>query len=115
MLDVEINYPEQGFTIEESELRKNADKLVEEFKYIENVPIGYSLYKNRITAIMGNINKSFAFTSNIILQLITFYSYEDIKIAIFTNEKNESEWDYVKYLNHNFSNDRSFRFFAPTV
>lgn len=115
LLDVEINYPEQGFTIEESELRKNADKLVEEFKYIENVPIGYSLYKNRITAIMGNMNKSFAFTSNIILQLITFYSYEDIKIAIFTNEKNESEWDYVKYLNHNFSNDRSFRFFAPTV
>lgn len=115
LLDVEINYPEQGFTIEESELRKSADKLVEEFKYIENVPIGYSLYKNRITAIMGNMNKSFTFTSNIILQLITFYSYEDIKIVIFTNEKNESEWDYVKYLNHNFSNDKSFRFFAPTV
>ena len=115
LLDVKIKYPEEGFTIEESELRKNADKLVEDFKYIENVPIGYSLFKNKITAIMGNMNKSFSFVNNIVLQLITFYSYEDIKIAVFTNEKNKEEWNYIKYLNHNFTNDRTFRFFSSTI
>ena len=43
-LDAKIEYPEEGFTIDESELRDNADKLVEEFKYIENVPLYVYLF-----------------------------------------------------------------------
>ena len=112
LLDVKVEYPEEGFSIEEDELKEKADNMVENFKYIENVPISYSFYDNIITAIMGSYNKSVAFTSNIILQLITFYSYEDLKIVLLTKENNKSNWDYIKYLNHNFTNDRSFRLFS---
>lgn len=112
LLDVQISYPEEGFTIEENELRKKADEIVDEFKYIENVPIGYSLYKNKITAVMGVGHKIYGFINNIILQLITFYSYEDVKLVVFTNQKNKDRWEYIKYLNHNFSNDKSIRFFS---
>lgn len=115
LLDVKINYPEEGFTVEEDDLRKKADAMVEEFKYIKNVPIGYSLYKDKITAIMGITQKCYGMIENIILQLITFYSYEDIKIVIFTNDLNEEKWDYVKYLNHNLSNDKSIRFFSTNL
>ena len=115
LLDVKINYPEEGFTVEEDDLRKKADAMVEEFKYIKNVPIGYSLYKDKITAIMGITQKCYGMIENIILQLITFYSYEDIKIVVFTNELNEEKWDYVKYLNHNLSNDKSIRFFSTNI
>lgn len=85
LLDAKIEYPEEGFTIEEDELRKQADKMVEDFKYIKDVPIGYSLYDNTITAVMGNLNKAFYFVNNVILQLITFYSYEDLKLVVFTH------------------------------
>lgn len=112
LLDVKIEYPEEGFTIEEDELRKQADKIVEEYKYIENVPISYSFYDNKVTAIMGEAKKSFNFMLNIILQLITFYSYEDLKLVVFTNEENKTQWQYLKYINHNFNNERTFRFFA---
>lgn len=115
LLDVKINYPEEGFTIDEDDLRKKADAMVEEFKYIKNVPIGYSLYKNKITALMGISEKCYGMIHNIILQLITFYSYEDIKIVVFTKEVNEEKWDYIKYLNHNFSNDKSIRFFSTNI
>ena len=57
LLDVEIEYPDEDFTVEENELRKKADALVAEFKYIENVPIGYSFYENKATAIMGITHK----------------------------------------------------------
>ncbi len=112
LLDVKVNYPEEGFTINEDELRKKSDALVEKYKYIKNVPLGYSFYKNKITAFMGLNNKCYGLLNNIILQLITFYSYDDIKLVVFTNEKNEDKWDYIKYLNHSFSNDKSFRFFS---
>ena len=38
---VNIEYPEEGFTMDEDELKEQADQLVTQFKYIENVPIGY--------------------------------------------------------------------------
>ena len=112
LLKAKINYPEKGFTIEESELKAQVDKMVEEYKYIENVPIGYSFYENNVTAIMGEVEKSHHFINNVLFQLLTFYSYDDLKIAIFTNEKNKEYWNYVKYLNHNMTNDSVFRFFA---
>ena len=114
-LAVDVNYPEQGFTVDEDDLRRSLEQLVKKFEYIDNVPLGYSFYDSRITAIMGTEEKSYAFVNNIILQFITFYSYEDVKIVLFTNEKNKQRWDYIKYLNHNFNNARDFRFFASNA
>ena len=114
-LKIEFEYPEEGFTIDEDNLRKLADKLVEEFKYIEAVPVSYSFKENRLTAVMGNASKRPAFISNILLQLLTFYTYEDLKIVVFTTKEKEKNWDYIRYLNHNFDNERNFRFFATDI
>ena len=111
-LKVKINYPEKGFSIEEDELKKQVDQMVTKYKYIKDVPIGYSFYENNITAVMGESNRSHHFLNNILLQLLTFYSYDDLKIVVFTNERNISYWNYIKYLNHNMTNDSAFRFFA---
>ncbi|MBQ6405023.1 MAG: type VII secretion protein EssC [Bacilli bacterium] len=112
LLDVEINYPEEDFTIEQDDLKKEADKLVEEYKYIENVPLGYSFSSCRITGIMGNNHKKYGLMNNIILQLISFYSYDDVKFVILTNEKHAKAWEYMKYLNHTFDNNKEIRFFS---
>ena len=112
-LGVTIEYQEQDFTVDEDELRKKADSLVEKYKNIKNVPVSYSFYENKLTALMGNDKtQSYMFMNNLLLQLLTFYSYEDLKIVVFTNDDSEYQWDYIKYLNHNFSNDRMIRFFA---
>ncbi len=111
-LDVNIEWPEEGFTVDEDKLRTKMESLIKEYEYIHNVPIGYSLYDNNITAVMGDEVKSVNFVNNLILQLLTFYSYEDIKLVVFTNEKNKDRWEYIRYLNHNLSNDKSVRFFS---
>ncbi len=110
--DADIAYTEEEFSIDESELRNKADQLIEEFKYIKDVPIGYSLKEHKTVAIMGNEYKTYNFVNNILLQVITFYSYEDLKIVIFTNDDKKYRWEYLKYLNHTFNNDKTFRFFA---
>lgn len=111
-LDVQINWPKEGFSIDEDELREQAEFTVNQHKFINNVPVGYSLSENRVTAIMGDEHKIYGLIHNIILQLITFYSYDDIKLVVITKDKNERKWDYLKYLNHTFSNDKSIRFFS---
>lgn len=112
-LDIEIKYQEQDFSIDEDELRERADNMVERYKFINNVPVSYSFYDNKITAIMGfDKRKTYGFLNNILLQLLTFYSYEDLKLVVITNEDNKEKFEYIKYLNHNFNNERTFRFFA---
>ena len=115
LLNVQVDYPEDGFSIEESELKKSADALVEKYKYIENVPMGYSFYKNKVTAIMGNDDKKKSFLDNIVLQLLTFYSYEDLKIVVFTDKSNSYKWEYLKYTNHNFTDNKQIRLFADNT
>ena len=113
-LDVDISYPEEGFSIEENELKDAVDQMKKEYEYIENVPIGYSLAESKITAVMGNIEKGYYFIYNILVQLLTFYSYEDLKIVIITNENNEKKWDFMKYSLHCFNNEKTLRFFSSS-
>lgn len=111
-LSVKFKYSREDFSIEENEIRLKVESLIEEFKNLKNVPIGYSFYENKITAIMGSDYKTINFLNNIIIQILTFYSYEDVKIVFFTNENNRDKWEYLKYLNHCFNEEKSFRYFA---
>lgn len=111
-LDIKIQYPKKEFSLNESDLDLEAEKLIQDYKYIENAPIKYSFSKNKITAVMGDNVLCRKFISNTLLQLMTYYSYEDLKIITFTNSNNKDIWDYLKYFNHSFSNERDIRFFA---
>ena len=73
------------------------------------------LYENKTTAVMGERYKAVNFVHNVVLQLLTFYSYEDIKLVIFTNEVNKNDWEYLRYLKHTFTNEMDFRFFATDL
>ncbi|MBR1376448.1 MAG: type VII secretion protein EssC [Bacilli bacterium] len=113
-LHAEIQYPEEGFTIEENELKKKADDMLLSHQYLDQVPIGYSFNNNILTSIMGDHKNAMNFINSVILQLISFYTYDDLKIVVFTNEINEQHFEYLKYINHTFNNSKSFRFFATS-
>ena len=48
----------------------------------------------------------------LILQMITFHSYYDLKIVILTDKSKEDNWFYLKQMPHIFRNDKLMRFFA---
>ena len=53
------------------------------------------------------------FIQNIITQLITFQSYEELKLVFFlNNDKEYKDWEYVKMLPHVWDNTKQIRFFA---
>ena len=56
-----------------------------------------------------------SFVDGLILQIMTFHSYEDVKIVLFTNEKNAPYWEALKVAPHTWSNDKSARFFATNL
>lgn len=114
-LDVTIDCPDESFSIDDAVLKKEAQAIAKKYEKLIDVPIGYSFLDKMITAIMGNDLKVSKLIENIILQLVAFHSYEDLKIVIFTNKNNESKWEFIKYLPHNFDNNKQIRFFATNI
>ena len=49
---------------------------------------------------MGKDEMRFHFLSNLILQLATYYCYDELKFIVLTNEENEKKWEYLKYTNN---------------
>lgn len=110
-IEININFTEEEFSLEEDELKKETEEILENLKMLYNVPIVYSFLNKKITAIMGNVDV-FAFIDNIILQLVTFHSYDDLKLVFLVSNKNKGLWEKYKELPYCFSDDKKVRFFA---
>ena len=111
-LELDIKYPEEHFSMDEDNLKDILNTLVDKSKDLNDVPISISLTEKYILGAVGKWNETTEFMKQLILQIITFHSYEDIKFVFFTDEKNQEEWSYAKMLPHTWSNDKKLRFFA---
>ncbi len=110
--DLEIRAPEEHFSLEDDELSKTVFEIVNTSKVMEDVPINVSLVEKNITAVVGQSDVTKAFIDGLILQMVTFHSYDDLKLVFFTSEENSNKWKYLKALPHCWTNDKSLRFFA---
>ncbi len=114
-MKININYPEEGFSMVEDNLKDSVKELTLSPKILDNVPILYSFKENYISAIIGNDELKYKFIDNILLQIVTFHSYDDLKIVIFTSKNKENNFTKYKILPHCFSNDKTIRFFSSTI
>lgn len=111
-VELDIKYPEEHFTMDEDNLKKILSTLVDKSKDLNDVPISISLTEKYILGAVGRWEETKEFMKQLILQIITFHSYEDVKFVFFTDEKQEESWDFAKILPHTWSNDKQLRFFA---
>ena len=110
-----VLFPEEHFSLEIDELLKEVYKLGAESRMLENVPVSLSFVAKNISAIIGTSNNKKQFIEGLILQMLAYHSYEDLKIVVLTNEKNLSNWEYLKVAPHNWSDDKSVRYFATNI
>lgn len=111
-MEVDVRLPEEHFSLLEDIM---LDKMKEIKNYkteLNNVPIPFSLRENYITAIVGKQALQQQMANNIILQLMTFQSYESLKLAVFTSKDKVKNWDYLKTLPHIWTNGKELRYFA---
>lgn len=114
-LNGKINFPQSHFALETDNLLEQVYKLGAESTMLENVPISLSFLKNRITAIIGSASIKSQFIDALVLQMITYHSYEDLKIVIMTDEKNAPHWEYMKIAPHCWNNEKTQRYFVTNL
>ena len=110
-----ISCPQESLNSADDALLKEAYKVDSESKVLENVPVSLSFAEKHISAIIGTTSTKNQFIDGLMLQILTYHSYEDLKVIIFTNDKNQSNWEYIKVAPHNWSDDHGARFFAANL
>lgn len=112
-LEIDINYPEEKFEMEDDNLVQILNNIASNSKTLKDAPIVTSLKEKQVSAIITNKETNIdRFMKNLIIQLITFHSYEDLKLVFLLKEDREKEWEYIKMLPHVWDNTKQIRFFA---
>ncbi len=111
MLDAEFHYSERRFTLDEDNLQEEMLAICEGEKPLYNIPIEYSLFENRISGVIGARHRVVGFAQGLIIQLAALYSYDEVKFVIIY-DNDETEFDFVKWLPHVWSDENKIRFVA---
>ena len=114
-LGFEIKTEQQKFIVDENELYKELDTLKNKYNKIDEIPVLISLFENKSIGIIDEFGNGKDFLDYLILQLMTYYSYDDVKFVTFTNSSNEKLWEYLKILPHSWSNDKEMRYFCSKI
>lgn len=110
-----INIPEEHFSLKNDNLLSEVYKVGASSRMLENVPVSLNFVQKNMTAIIGTGANKKQFIEGLILQMLTYHSYEDLKIVVLTNEQNASNWEYIKVAPHNWSNNKKHRYFATNL
>lgn len=110
--DVKIKIPKQGFHLYEDELRELPAKIFDRYGTISGVPLAVNMVKNSTLGIIGSREKMHTVLREIILDVISLHSYDEVKLVIITSKKQMAEYELFKNIPHIWSNDRKIRYFA---
>ena len=112
-LKVDLQFPEEQFAMEDDNLVDILHKIAEDAKMIKLAPVVTSLVEKNVSSLIIRDEKVFEkMMQSIIIQLMAFHSYEDLKIVFFVKKEHERYWEYVKMLPHIWNETKEIRFFA---
>ena len=112
-LDAEFQYPERRFTLTEDVLLEEQYALCEKEKRLHNIPITYSLFDHPVSGVIGDRNQVRELAKSWMIQLAALYSYDEVKFIVLY-DREDAEFDFVKWLPHVWSNDRKYRFLVTS-
>ena len=111
-MKIDIKYPEEHFSMVEDNLKEMVSKLGNEPKLLSDVPVPFSFLNNYISGIIGDEQVISDYMKSLLIQILAFHSYDDLKIIILTDDEKEYNWKFLKDIPHIFTDDKSLRFFA---
>lgn len=113
--EVKIKIPKQGFQLYEDELRNLPVELSKKYGVLNNIPLTLDIRNNRTIGIIGSQKNIRTILNEIILNVISLHSYDEVKLVLVTSSKQAHIFDAFKNVPHIWSNDKKVRFFATNT
>ncbi|WML60550.1 type VII secretion protein EssC [Neobacillus sp. PS2-9] len=114
-LEVDLKVPEKKFSLEDDLLKNELDRLVEEPRNLEQVPISLSLIEDWICGIIGKREHVLPLVKSLIFQTTALHSYDEVKLVFLYNHKESEKWEFVKWLPHVWDDNKVTRYIATNL
>jgi len=109
---IDVKYEREHFKLVEDNLENELRAIIEANNTLDNVPVTHSFREKYISALIGKYNVLRRYVDGLILQMMAYHSYDELKIVILTNSKNENYWNKFKNLPYCWNSDKTMRYFA---
>ncbi len=109
---IEVEYEKERFTLVDDNLKSLLFQVAGKEKKLDNVPVTVSLTEKNIMAITSETKIGYQFLETLVLQMIAYHSYEELKIVVLTKEENASYFEYLRLTPFVWNNQKTFRFFG---
>lgn len=110
--EVQLKIPKQGFRLHEDELCNLPAELSKKYGILKQVPLTLDIRNNQTIGIIGSQKNIRIILNEIILNIISLHSYDEVKLVLVTPLKQAHIFEAFKNVPHIWSNDKRVRFFA---
>lgn len=101
--------------LEENQLEKEAKEIADKSLTIPSAPILCNLLTSKQIGLVGNRIDELSLVRNIIIELSTSHSYDELKIVALFPEKEEQQWSWMRWLPHCMDNQRINRYLFTSL
>lgn len=110
-----IRTPENDNVDGEPECYDLMNECIRKAKLLKDAPVLFSLVQNNIFGVITpNEELKYKYMHNLLLQLVTFQSYDELRLVLLLKDNTNGKWNFAKMIPHIWSNTREIRFFADT-
>lgn len=100
--------------LHEQELEIEASRIADSSSTIQGAPIVCNFRTYAHTGIIGERTAELRLARNILVELATTHSYDELKIIVVFPEEERTEWEWVRWLPHCSDFDGKNRYFFCT-
>ena len=111
---VTVKFTEDSDKFFKDDLRYDMMQFAHDERILNDAPITISLNNGCICGISGEKSSSCEIIKEIVVQLASLYSYDELKMVFLFSEDEKERWEYAKWLPHTWSADGSFRYIAAS-
>lgn len=104
--------PDSGFKMETDEQEELVKSIVEETRYVDNVPTRLSFLEYQTVGIVGQRSKTIGMVRNMITALTTSHCFTEVNIIGIFDESEREVWNAIRWLPHVWDENKQFRFLA---
>ncbi|MGL5649507.1 MAG: type VII secretion protein EssC [Clostridium sp.] len=109
-ISFEVKIPKEKWGKTDDDLILKPKELKEKYENIENMPITLNLKKEEAIAVIGTKELVTQYIYNLLIQVVTYHHYEDVKIVFVYDEDEDENWSWIRWLPHIWSDNKKVRF-----
>ena len=114
-LAAKVKWPQHRFTLTDDALLTKVKDLSENPPHLEGVPVAFNPVEHYVAGIVGDRSLAWAFLRGLVMQVCSYYSYQDVKVMLVGSDSERCEWGFLTSLPHFYDDAGVKRLVALSV